>query len=61
MPVAWDFDAYVPGSMALAEEAKAACWSCAVRVECLAAALEAGERFGIWGALDPAERRRLAA
>lgn len=49
-PEAW----WEPGS---AETAKAACGRCPVRVECLAYALAADERFGVWGGLGPEERR----
>lgn len=37
--------------------AKAICGSCRVREDCLAHALEVGERFGIWGGLTEVERR----
>jgi len=40
-------------------EAKAVCTRCSVRNECLSYALEAGERYGIWGGLSPQERRAL--
>ena len=40
-------------------EAKAVCARCPVRTECLAYAIDAGERYGIWGGLDPVERRAL--
>lgn len=33
---------------------------CPVKAECLAYALERGERFGIWGGLSERERRKLA-
>jgi hypothetical protein len=33
------------------------CWSCPARPACLAYALAADERFGIWGGLLPAERK----
>jgi WhiB family redox-sensing transcriptional regulator len=39
--------------------AKALCFSCPVQTECLQAALDNNERFGIWGGLLPAERKRL--
>lgn len=38
-------------------EAKAICEDCRVRVECLDQAVASGERFGIWGGLNPRERR----
>lgn len=40
-------------------QALAVCRECDVRPECLAYALEAGERFGIWGGTTQRERRRL--
>jgi WhiB family redox-sensing transcriptional regulator len=43
------------------EEAKAICFACPVRENCLEFALAAGERFGIWGGMTPQERRYLAA
>jgi WhiB family transcriptional regulator, redox-sensing transcriptional regulator len=39
--------------------AKALCAKCSVRAECLAYALEGGDRFGIWGGTSERERRRL--
>lgn len=39
--------------------AKAVCNRCDVRAECLNYALEAGERYGIWGGLNAQERRAL--
>ena len=41
------------------DEAKAACRACPVRAECLAYAMNTGERFGIWGGLSERERRQL--
>lgn len=41
---------------AAAEECRA--W-CAVVGECLAYALAAGERYGVWGARSPAERKAM--
>lgn len=40
-------------------QAKAVCAGCPVRVECLEYALQAGERYGIWGGLDEIERRAV--
>lgn len=40
-------------------EAKQVCADCPVRPQCLAAALEGGERFGIWGGCSERERRTL--
>lgn len=43
----------------LTTEAKRYCARCPVRPECLRAALNRGETFGIWGGLDADERRTL--
>jgi WhiB family redox-sensing transcriptional regulator len=40
--------------------AKAVCARCVVRAECLTYAIAAGERYGIWGGLNPQERRAHA-
>jgi WhiB family redox-sensing transcriptional regulator len=40
-------------------EAKAVCTRCTVRTDCLTYALDAGERYGIWGGLNAQERRAL--
>ncbi len=39
--------------------AKELCSRCAVVADCLATAVAAGERYGIWGGATPRERRRL--
>lgn len=39
--------------------AKRVCRRCTVQVTCLDWALGAGQDEGVWGALDPAERREL--
>ncbi len=39
--------------------AKRICFTCPVRLECLKHALDAGEQFGIWGGLNPHERKAL--
>ena len=39
--------------------AKAVCCRCPVREECLEAAMDAGEKVGIWGGLTPTERVNL--
>lgn len=41
------------------QAAKSTCDNCPVRAECLDVALASGERFGIWGGLDPDERLAL--
>ncbi len=40
-------------------KAKAICGLCGVRVECLEFALASREPDGIWGGLNPRQRRRL--
>jgi WhiB family redox-sensing transcriptional regulator len=39
--------------------AKAVCRRCPVREECLEAAMDGGEKIGIWGGLTPLERANL--
>lgn len=39
--------------------AKAVCARCPVSVECLAWALDHGEKFGVWGGTSERERRRM--
>lgn len=41
-------------------EAKGFCSRCEVIDECLAGALDRGERYGVYGGLDERERRQLA-
>lgn len=36
------------------------CWRCPARAECLDYAIAADERFGVWGATLPDERREAA-
>jgi len=42
------------------QRAKAFCFGCQVRDHCLEYAFEKGEWDGIWGGLDPDERKKLA-
>jgi len=42
-------------------DAKAVCWGCVVREECLSYALKIGERFGIWGGTSERQRKRMRA
>ncbi|MEU0181491.1 WhiB family transcriptional regulator [Streptomyces sp. NPDC006207] len=42
-------------------EAKRLCGLCSCRLSCLDRALEAGDPWGIWGGLDPDERRALSS
>lgn len=39
--------------------ARAVCWSCTVKHECLLYARAHRIEYGFWGGLDPAERKRL--
>ena len=55
-----DPDLFFPTTREETDQALAICASCPVRPECLAYALEAGERFGIWGGLTEKRRRKLA-
>ncbi len=54
-----DPDTFFPGRGAPTREAKAVCARCPVKADCLKAALEERERFGIWGGFSERERRRL--
>lgn len=47
-------------SPAQVARAKAVCETCLVRDECLSFALDLDETNGVWGGLEPRERRRLA-
>lgn len=47
------------GAVDAAAVAKRVCLGCAVRWECLAYAVAAGERDGIWGGRDAVERGHL--
>jgi WhiB family redox-sensing transcriptional regulator len=42
-----------------ADLARAVCRGCPVASECLSYAIDTDQRFGIWGGLTPAQRRRL--
>lgn len=44
----------------LERPARAICSACPVRSDCLEWAMTVGEKHGIWGGLNPAERKRLA-
>lgn len=41
------------------EAARAICWECPIQQECLGYAMTTKEKFGMWGGLLPAERKRL--
>jgi WhiB family transcriptional regulator, redox-sensing transcriptional regulator len=54
-----DPDLHFPEKGESSREAKQVCRGCEVRAECLQAALDRNERFGVWGGLSERERRRL--
>lgn len=41
------------------DEAKALCWECPARVECLRIAMQRNEPDGVWGGLTAKERKQL--
>jgi WhiB family redox-sensing transcriptional regulator len=53
-----DPDLFFSGAREEEALALAICASCPVRLECLDYALEARERFGIWGGMTEKQRRR---
>lgn len=54
-----DPEAFYPEKGESAREALAVCRRCEVAAPCLAEALAADERFGVWGGTTERERRRL--
>jgi WhiB family redox-sensing transcriptional regulator len=54
-----DPEAFYPEKGGSTREAKRICSRCEVRADCLKAALDGDERFGIWGGLSERERRKL--
>lgn len=46
-------------SMEKTQVAKEVCAICPGRSQCLKEALDRGEEWGVWGGLDPAERRKI--
>ena len=54
-----DPDVFYPIVEEEADEAKAICAECPVRLSCLEFALAARERDGIWGGATEKERRRI--
>lgn len=54
-----DPDVFYPPDGSRGTKARRICARCPVRAECLEYALDADEEFGIWGGLDPRERRNL--
>jgi len=51
-------DAFFPMTRDATQQALVICASCPVRVECLDYALEARERFGVWGGKTEKQRRQ---
>ncbi|AYD88997.1 WhiB family transcriptional regulator [Actinomyces sp. 2119] len=47
------------GKGAEQRDIRSVCFSCPVRMECLAEALNSGSSFGVWGGLTERERRAL--
>lgn len=54
-----DPDLFFPERGESVRQAKAVCASCPVAAECLATALNNGEKHGIWGGLSEKQRRVL--
>ncbi len=50
---------FFPGQDGDSEPALRVCGGCAVRNECLDFAMEARQRYGIWGGTTERQRRRL--
>ena len=46
-------------SHAVLQQAKKVCLDCPVQMQCLNDALVRGDQFGVWGGMEPEERRRL--
>ena len=54
-----DADTFFPSTREATEKAMAICASCPVQIECLEYALEARERFGVWGGRTEKQRRQM--
>ena len=54
-----DPEAFFPEKGSSSRGAKQVCAGCFVREDCLAYALEHGERFGVWGGLSERQRRSM--
>ena len=54
-----DPEVFFPTSYRSADHARYICSECLVRDRCLMIALKRGEPHGIWGDLDPYERREV--
>ena len=59
--VGFDPETFFPPGDDPATEARAICAAYPVRGQCLAYAITADERFGIWGGLDPRQRHTCEA
>jgi WhiB family redox-sensing transcriptional regulator len=55
-----DPELFFPPNGDPATEARHVCSQCPVTAECLAYALNSDEAYGIWGGLDPDERKNLS-
>jgi WhiB family redox-sensing transcriptional regulator len=55
-----DPELFFPEKGGSTREAKSTCRRCEVRAECLDAALDNDERFGIWGGNSERDRRKLS-
>ena len=56
-----DGELFFPAKGESSDIAKAICWGCPVRQECLVDALEHQEQHGVRGGMSPRERRKLAS
>ena len=56
-----DPELFFPEQGGSTREAKKICVGCEVTAQCLQAALDNDEPFGVWGGLSERERRRLKA
>ncbi|XCM28920.1 WhiB family transcriptional regulator [Streptomyces parvus] len=56
-----DPDAYFPEVGGSARDAKKTCLACDVQPQCLAYALDTGQRHGVWGGLGERELRQTVA
>src|SRR4051812_29825276 len=58
--VSSDPDIFFPERGENTSYARSECRGCPVRHQCLDYAMTTGQKFGIWGGMTPAQRRRLA-
>ncbi len=54
-----DGDTFFPATKDETDHALSICATCPVQLECLEYALEARERYGVWGGMTEKQRRRL--